>query len=356
MPRWVKRESKKKGLPPGALVYVGDHTVSKISVNLIDYNKTEVIEKKINKIEDCLTFSENKDTVTWVDIEGISDPKLLEEIGDHFGIHRLFLEDVLNTGHRPKVEELNDLLFVLLKAAYLEGRKKRRVVFEQFGLFLGENFVLSFQEYPGDIFDSVKNRIRKSKGRVRRSGPDYLFYALMDSVVDSYQLVIESLGEQIESLELRLLNLSDKTVPRRINSLKNELLFLKKAVTPARDAIAQIRRSQPDQVQEFTFLFFSDLFEHAVQSVDTINDYRDMLNGFHDVYSINVSQRMNEVMKVLTVFASIFIPLTFIVGVYGMNFEYIPELKWKWGYFICWIFMILVTSVLLWNFKKKKWI
>lgn len=343
-----------KGQPPGALVYIGERYVERVKVRLINYNQDTFSEREVTQLADCLSYIENKEMITWIDIEGLSDLKTVEEIGKLFQINPLQLEDVLNTDHRPKLEELNDLVFLLLKAPHVG--KKKRLDFEQFGLFLGDNFVLSFQELAGDIFSPVKSRIEKGKGRLRKSNADYLFYALIDSVVDSYIFVLEKMGAQAERYEQKNFDQMDENFPIEVNRLRTELLLIKKAIYPIREALKQICREGSGFVSDATIPFMRDAYEHSIQIQETAESYRDMMNGLIHAYATSVSQKTNETMKVLTMFASIFIPLTFIVGVYGMNFRHMPELEWRWGYWACWGLMAAIAGAILYYFRRKKWL
>ena len=354
MARFLKSRAKRKGALPGSLILSEDPQHKDFKVTVLNYNKDIVEEKVINDFKEALPQAQDPNTVTWIDVEGLNDTQSIEQIGKQFGIHLLWLEDVLNVDHRPKVDELNDLLFVIMKSV-LDDSTTKKIVFEQVSLFMGPSFVLSFQERPGDLFLAVKERIRNSKGRIRQVQKDYLFYALMDAVIDNYFATLERIGKEIEDLESAISIHIDKFQPRDIMSYKSELLYLNKAATPIRDALAHICRAESPDIEKETRIYFQDAYEHAVQVVDTISQYRQLLNSLMDYYRSSVNQRMNEVMKVLTMFASVFIPLTFIVGVYGMNFEYMPELKWRYGYHATWVFMLLLTLSMGIYFKRKKW-
>jgi len=354
MPQSVKKRSRKAGLPPGTLVHVGERKTERIKISVFDYNEAGVEEREVRTVEECFPFKD-KPTVTWINVDGIHDTSVIERLGTHFGIHPLILEDILNTNQRPKMEDMGDYIYIVLKT--LEGGPGAGAeAIEQNSFILGSNFVLSFQEREGDAFGPVRDRIRKGGNRIRRLGPDYLVYALIDAVVDSYFSVLERVGERIEVLEEELVaDPSPKTL-QGIHVLKNEMLYLRKAVWPLREVISSIERTESALVKKETEIFFRDIYDHIIQVIDTVETYRDMLGGMFDTYLSSLSNRMNEVMKVLTIIATIFIPLTFLAGVYGMNFKFMPELGWRWGYPALWTVIIAVAVTMLLFFKKKKWL
>jgi magnesium transporter len=354
MPPSVRKRSKKAGLPPGALVHVGERKAERVKITVLDYNEAGVEERVAGSVEECFPFKD-KPTITWINVDGIHDTAVIEKLGGHFGIHPLILEDILNTNQRPKMEDMGGYIYIVLKT--LEGSPAGSAeAMEQNSFIIGSNFVLSFQEKEGDAFGPVRDRIRKGGNRIRRLGPDYLVYALVDAIVDSYFAVLERVGERIEVLEEELVaNPSPKTL-QGIHALKNEMLYLRKAVWPLREVISAIERTESDLVGKETRIFFRDVYDHTVQVIDTIETYREMLGSMFDTYLSSVSNRMNEVMKVLTIIATIFIPLTFLAGVYGMNFKYMPELGWRWGYPVLWVVIVSVAVLMLVFFKKKKWL
>jgi len=353
MPPSVRKRSKKAGLPPGALVHVGERKTEKTRITVIDYNEAGVEEREARTVEECFPFKD-RPTVTWINVDGIHDTAVIEKLGIHFGIHPLILEDILNTNQRPKMEDMGDYIYIVLKT--LEGEPgSGPEAMEQNSFIVGSNFVLSFQEKEGDAFGPVRDRIRKGGNRIRRLGPDYLVYALIDAIVDSYFAVLERVGERIEVLEEELIaDPSPKTL-HGIHGLKNEMLFLRKAVWPLREVINSIERTESPLVKKETGIFFRDIYDHIIQVIDTVETYRDMLGGMFDTYLSSLSNRMNEVMKVLTIIATIFIPLTFLAGIYGMNFKFMPELGWRWGYPALWVIIVGVALTMLLFFKKKKW-
>ncbi len=354
MVRWVRRISKKSGLPPGTMVHVGEEKAAGVRVKIIHYEGEQFEEREESRAEDCFPYRDQAG-VTWIDIDGIHQLEIVEKIGQHFGLHPLTLEDVVNTNQRPKLEDYDDYIFLILKMLSYDSAESRLKV-ETVSLILGPNHVISVQEAPGDVFDPVRDRLRKGKGRIRRMGPDYLAYALMDAVVDNYFVVLEKIGEEIESLEEELMANPDTGTLEWIHALKRELIFLRKSVWPLREVIGALERGETDLVQERTLFFLRDVYDHTIQVIDTIETFRDMVAGMLDIYLSSLSNRMNEVMKVLTIIATIFIPLTFIAGIYGMNFENMPELKWPWGYPLIWGLMAAVSVGMLCFFRKKKWI
>ena len=357
-PIFVRRFSQSKqqtaGLPPGHLVHVGEKKTEEVKFSIIDYNERSLKEKQTAEVKHCFPFSKTK-TVTWINITGLHDISKIETLGECFNLHPLLMEDLLNTDQRPKLEDFEDYLFIVLKMLTYDGSSKS-IVSEQISLVLGRNFVLSFQETEGDVFDSVRSRIRNSKGRFRKSGADYLLYALIDSIVDNYFVIMENAGEQIEDLEEALTADPKSQYLPELHRLKREAIFLRKSVWPLREVISGLQRADSKLIKKETQLYLRDVYDHTIQVIDNVETFRDMLAGILDLYLSGMSNKMNEIMKVLTVFAAIFIPLTFVAGVYGMNFEYMPELTWRYGYFYVLGFMGLVTAELLGFFKIKKWL
>ena len=297
----------------------------------------------------------NTPGVTWLDIDGVHQTNILESVGRQVNLHPLVIEDIHNTYQRPKVEDYEDYLYIVLKMISWDANSEQ-IQAEQVSLVLGKNYVLSFKEDPGDIFDSIRTRLREGKGRLRKMGADYLSYALLDQVVDHYFIVLENLGEQIEDLEEGLVTSPDTSTIQNIHHLKRELIFLRKSVWPLREAISSLERGESPLFQPETLVYLRDVYDHTIQVIDTIETFRDMVSGMLDIYLSSVSNRMNEVMKVLTIIATIFIPLTFIAGIYGMNFVNMPELQWPWGYFVVWGVMIVIFIGMLIFFKRKRWL
>ena len=354
MPVPTKRRSQKAGLPPGSLVHIGKKRVEKTRITIMDYDEEQFQEKEAKTIEECFPFKDTP-TVTWVNIDGVHDVDIVEKIGRHFGVHPLVLEDIVNTGQRPKMEDFEDYIFLVVKMLTYD-QNDGEINAEQVSILLGPHFVISFQERQGDVFDPIRDRIRNSKGRIRKAGADYLAYALLDSIVDGYFIVLENMGERIETLEDAVIENPTSETLQVINGLKREMIMLRRSVWPLREVIGALDRGGSPLIHESTVTYLRDVYDHTIQVADTIDSYRDMITGTRDTYLSSLSNRMNEVMKVLTIFASIFIPLTFIAGVYGMNFAFMPELDWRWGYPTILIIMALAGISMLLYFRRKNWL
>lgn len=354
MLKLIKRRSKKAGLPPGTLVHIGEKKTERAKITIIDYDEAQFQEKEAKTIEECFPFKDEP-TVTWINIDGIHEMAIIEKIGKHFGVHPLILEDIVNTGHRPKMEDLEDYIFVVLKMLYYD-EKDDEIKAEQVSLILGANFVISFQESEGDVFNPIRERIRKAKGRIRKAGADYLAYALVDAIVDSYFLILEKLGEEIELLEEELVTDPRSETLQTIHNFKGEMIFLRRSVWPLREVVSGLERGESSLIHESTGIYLRDVYDHTIQVIDTIETFRDMISGMLDTYLSSISNKMNQVMKVLTIIATIFIPLTFVAGIYGMNFEYMPELKWHWGYFMVWFIMVVIVVSMVFYFRRRRWL
>jgi magnesium transporter len=345
--------SEKAGLPPGTLVHVGQGPAVASRITLINYSADHCEEHVVESLDDILRFRESGAT-TWVHCEGLDIAEMIGAIGHHFGIHPLVLEDILNTHQRPKFEEYDEYLFVVLKT--LTTDETLAVHHEQISILMFSTFLFTFREKADGLFNTLKQRLTNAKGRMRGLGTDYLTYVVMDTVVDNYFTLCDVLEEALEAVEIKLLARPRTQTFTTIQLLKRELVFIRKATTPLREVLLSLQRSDTELIREKTLPFFRDVFDHTLRVIDTMDSYRDLINGMLDIYLSSVSNRMNEVMKVLTVFATIFIPLTFLVGVYGMNFDYMPELRWKWSYPILWGFFFLIPAALLTWFRKKKWL
>lgn len=354
MSRFMKRASKKIGLAPGTLVHVGEKKTEEVRFTLIDYDAANFQEKAIEAIEESFPFKEEP-TVTWINIDGLHEVGVIESIGKHFGLHPLILEDIVHTGQRPKMEDFEEYLFTVLNMLRYD-QEDDEVKAEQVSLVVGPNYVISFQERPGDVFNGVRERLRKGKGRIRKAGSDYLAYALVDAVVDEYFLILETIGEKIEVVEEELLVNSTRETLQNIHDMKREMIFFRKQVWPLRELVNGLSKGESSLIRESTGIYLRDVYDHTIQIIDTIESFRDMLSGMLDIYLSTISNRMNEVMKVLTIIATIFIPLTFVAGIYGMNFKYMPELEWRWGYFMVWGVMVLILVSLVGYFKRKRWL
>jgi len=352
-PQLIKRRAKKAGEPPGTLVYVGEKKVEKVRISYIDYDEQNFQEKEISKIEECFPFKATP-TVTWINIDGLHEVEIIEKLGTQFEVHPLILEDILHTEQRPKYEDFDKYIFIVLQMLSF-NEELGAVESEQVSLILGANFVISFQERMGDVFEPIRDRIRNAKGRIRKMGPDYLAYALIDAIVDSYFAILEKIGEKIELMEEELVsNPTEKTL-QQIHNMKREMISLRRSVWPLREVISGVQRSESSVIKELTEIYLRDVYDHTIQIIDTIESFRDMVSGMLDIYLSSISNKMNAVMKVLTIIATIFIPLTFVAGIYGMNFKYMPELDWRWGYGAVWLVMIVVAGIMMVYFRRKKW-
>jgi magnesium transporter len=354
MPELIKKRSRKAGLPPGTLIHIGEKKTKELKITVIDYEETHFEEREVKRVEECFVFKD-KPTVTWMNVDGLHQVEILEKLGECYGLHPLVLEDILNTDQRPKMEDYGEYIYIVLKALDYND-KSNEIGTEQISLILGSNFVFSFQEREGDTFDPIRERIRNGKGRIRSMGADYLAYALVDSIVDNYFIILEKLGEKIEFLEDKLVSHPTPETLQTIHHLRREMIFLRKAVWPLREVINSLERGESSLVKESTRLYLRDVYDHTIQTIDTIETYRDMVSGMLDIYLSSVSNRLNSVMKVLTIIATIFMPLTFLAGVYGMNFKYMPELGWRLGYPFIWLIMIGIGVLMLIFFRKKKWL
>ena len=355
MPELIKKRSRKAGLPPGSLIHIGDKKKEEVKITVIDYDEGNFQEKVIAEIQECFTFKD-KPTVTWINVDGIHKVEIPEKLGECYGFHPLIIEDILNSDQRPKMEDFGDYIYIVLKMLNLDSRTNN-IISEQISLILGPNFVISFQEgHEGDVFNPVRERLRTGKGKVRKMGADYLAYSLIDSIVDNYFIILEKLGEKIESLEERLVTNPTGNVLREIHNLKREMLFLRKSVWPLREVISTMAKGESSLIHPSTGIYLRDIYDHTIHVVDTIETFRDMVSGMLDIYLSSMSNRMNAVMKVLTIIATIFMPLTFLAGVYGMNFKHMPELEWKFGYPMIVLVMLIVAVIMLFFFRKKKWL
>ncbi|MFH1314252.1 MAG: magnesium/cobalt transporter CorA [Candidatus Eisenbacteria bacterium] len=354
MSRLIRKKSDRAGLPPGTIPPMTEETTVKLRITAIDYDESKFEEIEAETIEDVLPFK-TRPTVTWINLDGIQRTDIIEEIGKQFGIHPLVLEDIANTGQRPKMEDFGDYLFVVIRMLCNDANTDD-VRSEQVSMVVGPNFVISFQEVEGDVFDTIRDRIRKAKGRIRKMGADYLAYALIDAVVDNYFLILEKFGERIEGMEDELIANPSPEALQTIHTLKRELIYLRKSVWPLRETISGMQRSESRLVADTTQIYLRDVYDHTIQVIDTVESFRDMVSGMLDTYLSSVSNRMNEVMKVLTIIATIFIPITFIAGIYGMNFAFMPELAWRGSYYVVLGVMTASALAMVIYFRRKRWL
>ena len=350
----TRRASEKVGLPPGALVHVGEQKTDRPFVRLVDYNQDQLSEIEVDSIEQCVPFKES-DTVTWIEVFGLHDISLIEKIGNLFALHPLVLEDILNTNQRPKIEAYEDFLFICLKNL-IQAKSTGIIAVEQISIVIGKGYVISFHEQDNQLFSPVLNRLRNAKLRIRSREADYLAYALIDTIVDHYFLVMEDLGEKLEELDtISLQDLSQQHL-ETLFSLKKCLMLIRKTIWPLREMIDGVLEGEYELISESTLLFYRDVKDHLHQVFDSLESYRETASSAVDTHLSVLSMKMNEVMKVLTIAATIFMPLTFVVGIYGMNFNYMPELEWRWGYFFVLGIMGAMIVGLLVYFRKKHWI
>lgn len=348
------KRSAKSGLPPGTLVHVGVKPDQPTQLRIMDYDGEHFLERVITSVEECFPFLETP-PFTWLNVAGIHHVDIIEKLGQELDLHPLLLEDVVNTSQRPKLEDYENYLFIVLKM--LEYDKTAHTVeVEQVSLVLGKDYLISFQEDESDVFDLVRTRLRAGTGRLRKSGPDYLAYTLIDAVVDNYFTILEEVGEEVEEIEDLVATRSGQETLHEIYRLKREMIALRRAVWPLREVIGSLQRGDSPLIQAGTIIFLRDVYDHTIQIIDTIESMRDVLSGMLDIYLSAASNRMNEIMKVLTVFSAIFIPMTFLAGVYGMNFRYFPELAWRWGYGLFWLACASIAITLLIYFRRKRWL
>jgi len=354
MARFIKDRKASKGQVPGSPILIGKQKMDQPVLRLMEYNPKSLVELELKSIDEAIA-SKNPGSVSWLNIFGIHDHDLMNQIGEALNFQPLLLEDIMNTDQRPKYEEGPSYSAFILKLLSYD-QAAGTISSEQFTLVLGKHFVITLQEQTNDLFEPVRNRIRNAKKGSRLFDPDYLAYALLDTIVDNYIMITETIGREIESLEERLFSNPDKSLVQEIYTLKTELSFLRKSIRPVKDVMRELMRSENSLFQEKYILFLKDLDDLVTQATEAIELYSGMISDHLNIYSTNVNNRINEVMKVLTIFASIFIPLTFLAGIYGMNFEYLPELSFKYSYLIFWIVVILVVAGLLIFFKRKKWL
>lgn len=342
----------KTGAPPGTMIYSGKDTSEKVKITLIEYDEHTLVEREFHDIDECMA-SVQPNMVRWINVDGIHQVELVEKIGKLFDIHPLTLEDIVNTTQRPKFEDYDDYVVSVMRMVYYDTE----IHSEQLTMVLRENTIISFQEvHGGDAFDLVRNRIRQPKGKMRKHGADYLYYALHDAVVDCYFNVMEKLGDQIELLEDELVEEPQRSTLNKLHHMKRQMIYIRKVVWPVRELINNIQRSETSLISASHEIYFRDVHDHAIRLIDTVETYRDLLASMMDIYLSSVSNKMNEVMKVLTIISTIFIPVTFIAGVYGMNFKYMPELDSPWGYGLTWAVMIAIMGSLVYFFRRKKWL
>ncbi|MBU1022762.1 magnesium/cobalt transporter CorA [bacterium] len=348
-----KKITETIGLAPGTLVHVGEEPLRPVTITLIEYDKDNYRQKEIKSIDECFPISDTS-MKKWINVTGVHNLEIIESIGKHLNLHPLILEDIVNTEQRPRIEDFEDYLYVTLKMLTYD-EKDEEIDLEKLSIILGKNYVITFEEKAANVLDIIVNRLKSgnTKARIRKS--DYLAYSLLDVVVDNYFALLDKLNQLIEHLEDDLVENPTSEVLMDIYELKRELLFLRKSVLPLREIIGSLCRVKTSLIEESTLFYLEDVYDHVRQIMDTVDIYKETISSMMDTYLSSISIKLNDVMKLLTIFASIFIPLTFITGVYGMNFSHMPELDWNFGYYITWIFMLLISVGMLVYFRKKKW-
>lgn len=353
MVRTIGSRALKAGLPPGTLVHIGQKRSDQVKITFTEYSESQYQSREIREIKEFLPLKD-KPVVTWIDINGIHNLETIQNIGKYFNLHPLILEDIVNSEQRPKVEDIGEHLFVVLKFLSYDADKKLGI--EQISFILGSNCVITFQENGEDVFQPIKLRIINSAGKIRAMGADYLAYSLIDTVVDNYFVILEEIGFKLDILEEELVTNPTRDTLHEIHQLKREMLLIRKSIWPSREVISNLQRGELSFFGDIAVMHLKDVYDHAIQVIDTIETLRDMLSEMLDIYLSSISNRINDVMKVLTIITTIFIPLSFIAGVYGMNFKYMPELNLRYSYPVILFSMLLIGILMLVFFRKKKWL
>lgn len=353
MGKSVKTRSSKAGLPPGTPIHIGVQKREQPVLRVLTYHEGGVEEKTASTVSECVQAIGGHH-LTWISVRGLHDIDLLQQLSGALHIHPLVVEDIANTEQRPKFEDYETYNFLVLKWIQQIPVSKELAI-EQISIIQGANLLVSFEEGPDDIFQAVRNRIHGGKGQIRNLGTDYLAYALIDAVVDHYFIVLESLGEVIEDFEGHLITHPNPENLHKLHRLKQDMILLRKAVWPCREVIAKLERGESPLLTPATGIYFRDVYDHTIQVIESTETYRDMLASMLDIYLSSMSNKLNETMKVLTMMATLFIPLTFIAGIYGMNFTYMPELEWPWGYPAVLAVMVSLAGGMLWFFRRKHW-
>lgn len=344
---------KKIGLPPGSVIYTGSKNTS-LEIEIIEYNKDFFVQKTIT-LKELLEYKKQKNSKLWINFIGVNNIDEIKEIGKKYNISSLILEDIVNINQRPAIIDEKDYFYFVFKM--ISYTTKKTIDYEQVSLIVGKDYLISFQEKKGDVFELIRNRIKEDPpGRLKKNNIDYLCYALIDVIIDNYFLVFENIGNFIEEYQEKILINPDTKLLSVINKMKRDIILIRKAVWPLREAVNKILKKEVKNINDDTIIYFRDVYDHIIISIDNIETSRDMISGLMDIYLSTASNKLNEIMKVLTIFSAIFIPLTFIAGVYGMNFKYMPELEWKLGYLFVWGVIISLATVMILFFKKKKWL
>ncbi|HUT35218.1 MAG TPA: magnesium/cobalt transporter CorA [Planctomycetota bacterium] len=345
-----QKRRRPAGAPPGTLTVPEGASVPQ-AIHIIHYTPDAVEEVDVASADDVAPFKSRKG-ITWVNVDGLGSAEVTAGLGQVFGLHPLALEDVLSLRQRPKLDDYETSLYLVLRMLHYE----QGVETEQVSLFLGRDFVLTFQERAGDCLEPVRDRLRKGTGQLRRQGADYLMYAIIDAVIDNYFPFLEQIGEVVEGLEDDVVENPTRRIVGRIHNIKRDLLTVRRSVWPLREVVNAMARDESPLIGKTTRVYLRDCYDHAIHVMDIIETYRELAGGLMDVYLSSLSNKMNNVMKVLTVIATIFMPLTFVAGIYGMNFEHMPELHWRWGYLAVWIVIAVITLFMLWFFRRMGWL
>lgn len=348
----VVKRGHKAGAAPGTLIHIGPPRVNQPAIRVIEYDQHEISDRLIQAAGDYALGNGNR--VAWLNVDGVHQVEVIQALGQAFNLHPLVMEDILSIDQRPKVEDYDGYLYLVLRVLHYDVAS-HEIQSEQLSLILGDGFLLSLQELPGNIFEGVRSRLQQGR-RIRFMQADYLAYALLDAVVDQYFLALEHLGDQIEVLEDELIDRPQPSTLAQIHHYKREMLMLRKAVWPLREVLGRLSRDESPLINADTRVFLRDVYDHTIHVMDTVDTLRELLVGMLDLYLSSVSNRMNEVMKVLTIIATLFMPLTFVAGVYGMNFEFMPELGWRWGYPVVMAAMLAISAGLLVAFRRRGWI
>ena len=350
-----KGKRKAAGMPPGSVIFTGRKKVEEIKVHFLVYDNTDLDEKVFTTKEFSDVDEVTKNKVDWYDTRGLHDTKFIEQLGQKFELHNLILEDVVDAHQRPKYDEYDNGIFIIFKALHFD-KSQLKVTREQVAVFFRPDLILSFQEDETDLFSAVRSRLKAHSGRIRSRGADYLCYALIDNVVDQYFIVLDQMGDAIQEIEQKMMEEPTNEIRSDIHRMKKQIILVRKSISPLREAIGQFSRSENDHIDKSTSIFIRDLYDHTIQIMEMVESYRDVLNGLQDLYISEISLRMNQVMQILTIITTIFVPLSFLVGLYGMNFEYMPELGYRYAYFVLLGVMFLIFMGALWYFRRKKWL
>ena len=354
MTKFSKKRSKKAGLPPGTLIHTGDRTSDKTRMVVYEYGAGHFIETDITAMDNLQAYKTGTQP-RWINVYGLSQIDILEKLGYGFGVHPLVLEDIVNTDQRPKMEDYGDYLYIVLKVLSYDA-KQHEIISQQLSLIVGDSYVISFQESTtDDHLSPVRDRLRLSKGKICSLGVDYLAYALVDAVVDHYFVMLEQLGERVDQIEDEVIGRPQSRTLRDIHKLKREMIFVRRAVWPVREVVTGLERLESPLIKESTLVYLRDLYDHTVHAVETIEILRDMLAGMIEIYLSSMTNRLNEVIKILTIITTLFMPPTLVASIYGMNFRHMPELDWRWGYPLALGLMAVTGAAMYWYFKRRKW-